>query len=449
MLYSCKNCGIEFHKWMGQCNYCHEWNTLVELSVKKNINLHTQDNNTSFSKRSIPIIIADVPLSQEERFSTKDPELDRVLGGCIVPGSIILAAGDPGIGKSTLFLQLALQLKGFCVLYASGEESEKQIKLRAHRLRSKNTDCFLLAETYLEEIIKHTIKLHPDLLIIDSIQTLQSSYLDTVMGSVTQIRQCTSDLMRFAKKSGIPIILIGHITKDGVIAGPKILEHIVDIVLQFGGDRHHAHRILRAKKNRFGTTSELGIYEMRDSGLQGVSDPSKILTTQMDFNTSGQAVAVILEGLRPILVEVQALVISSVYGIPQRSATGFETKRLNMLLAVLEKRVGFKLGKRDVFLNVIGGIRVEDAAMDLALAIAILSSYKETPSFSRVCFSGEMGLNGEIRPVKRLEHRISEAERLGFDAIFISSYNKIPSHYHSNIRVVLATKIEEIFNKLF
>lgn len=445
-LYFCKNCGAECSQWMGQCNYCHEWNTLAEFSVKKSTDLRAR-NTISLVKRSVPITIGDVPLSQEERFSTKDPELDRVLGGGIVPGSMILAAGDPGIGKSTLFLQLALRLKGSSVLYASGEESERQIKLRAHRLRSENPTCFLLAETHLEEIVKHAIELHPDLLIVDSVQTLQSSYLDTATGSIAQIRQCTSDLMRFAKENSIPVILIGHITKDGMIAGPKVLEHIVDVVLQFGGDRHHAYRILRAKKNRFGTTAELGIYEMRDTGLQEVRDPSKILTTRMDFNASGQAVAVALEGLRPMLVEVQALVSSAVYGTPQRSATGFDAKRLNMLLAILEKRAGFKLGSKDVFLNITGGIRIEDAAMDLALTMAILSSYEETPVSSRVCFAGEMGLSGEIRPVQRLEQRISEAERLGFDTIFVSSYNKIPTY--ANIRVVSAAKIEEIFNQLF
>lgn len=446
-LFFCKNCGAESSQWMGQCNCCHKWNTLEEIFIKTNKGSPTRAGGLRSDKRSFPISISEVSISEEERFSTEDQELDRVLGGGIVPGSMILAAGDPGIGKSTLFLQLALRLKNARVLYVSGEESEKQIKLRANRLKGESAHCFLLVENQLEQIIKYSLEIHPALLIVDSVQTLQSCFVEAATGSIAQIRQCTSDLTRLAKENNIPVVLIGHITKDGVIAGPKILEHMVDVVLQFSGDRNYAYRILRSKKNRFGTTSELGIYEMHSTGLKQVSDPSKILTTQMNFHASGQAVAVALEGLRPMLVEVQSLVSSAVYGMPQRSATGFDIKRLNMLLAVLEKRAGFKLGLKDVFLNITGGIRIEDAAMDLALAMAILSSYEETPVSAKVCFAGEIGLSGEIRPVERLEERILEAERLGFETIFVSSYNKAP--YCTKMNVFSATKIEEVFNKLF
>jgi DNA repair protein RadA/Sms len=395
---------------------------------------------------------------------TPDKELNRVLGGGIVSGSIILIGGEPGIGKSTLMLQVALNLPGLKVLYVSGEESEQQIKMRAERLlnpsglkNAGSADTYILTETSTQNIFKQIEILQPDLLVIDSIQTLYSAHIESTPGSVSQVRECTAELLRFAKESGTPVFLIGHITKDGMIAGPKILEHMVDTVLQFEGDRHHVYRILRAVKNRFGSASELGIYEMQGSGLREVSNPSEILLSQRDEPLSGITISAMLEGLRPMLIETQALVSVSAYGTPQRSATGFDTKRLNMLLAVLEKRCGFKLSAKDVFLNIAGGLRVEDPAIDLAVVVAIISSHEDMPVDSKICFAAEVGLSGEIRAVNRIEQRIAEAEKLGFEQIFISKYNlpagrgvkTEPEWQKYKIKIKTVAKVEEVFNALF
>jgi DNA repair protein RadA/Sms len=373
---------------------------------------------------------------------TTDGELNRVLGGGIVPGSLTLLGGEPGIGKSTLMLQVALKLP-YKTLYVSGEESQKQIKLRAERIQPLNDTCYILTETKTQHIFKQIEALDPDVVIIDSIQTLQSDYLEASAGSVSQIKECTSELIKFAKETATPVILIGHITKDGSIAGPKILEHMVDTVLQFEGDRNHVFRILRAHKNRFGSTHELGIYEMLGTGLREVTNPSEILISKKDEALSGNAIAVTLEGVRPLLIEVQALVSTAVYGTPQRSATGFNAKRLNMLLAVLEKRAGFRLGAKDVFLNITGGINVDDPAIDLAVVAAILSSNDDEALAKNFCFAGEVGLSGEIRPVQRVDQRILEAEKLGFEIIFVSKHNKIGLK-HTTIKVQLLTKIEDL-----
>lgn len=447
--YLCQNCGSESPKWTGQCKHCGQWNTLMEeILVPPQHKESSWNTETEKNKKTDRIAITEVVCLDEERLPSGDTELDRVLGGGIVPGSIVLTGGEPGIGKSTLFLQIALQKSGIKTLYASGEESEKQIRIRADRLGLKNPGCFLFTETSTQLLFKQLGELQPDLLIIDSIQTLQTIHIDATPGSVSQIRECTGELLRFAKKTATSVILIGHITKDGLIAGPKILEHMVDVVLQFEGDRHHSYRILRAKKNRFGSTTELGIYEMQGSGLKPVHDLSKILITRKDYDLSGNAIAASLEGLRPMLIEVQALVSSAVYGTPQRSATGFDIKRLNMLLAVLEKRAGFQLASKDVFLNITGGIRIDDPAMDLSIAMAVLSSHGDIPLPGRCCFTGEIGLNGEIRPVHRIEQRILEAERLGFDTIFISGYNKMDTDAYT-INIIKASKIEEVFRSLF
>lgn len=382
---------------------------------------------------------------------TGDKELDRVLGGGLVEGSLILIGGEPGIGKSTLMLQLALNLKGKKLLYVSGEESEQQIKMRAERITdSPSSDCYILTETSTQNIFKQIEVLEPEIVVIDSIQTLHSAHIESTPGSVSQVRECTAELLRFAKETGTPVFLIGHITKDGAIAGPKILEHMVDTVLQFEGDRHHVYRILRSIKNRFGAAAELGIYEMQGSGLREVSNPSEILLTQRDEELSGIAIAAMLEGARPMLIETQALVSAAAYGTPQRSATGFDTKRMNMLLAVLEKRCGFRLSTQDVFLNIAGGIKVEDPAIDLAVLIAVISSSQDIPVSSKNCFAAEVGLSGEIRAVNRIEQRIAEADKLGFEVIYISKYNMkgINSEkYTLEIRAV--SKIEEVFGLIF
>lgn len=423
------------------------------------------------------IAVGDITVQDEHRYVTPDEEFNRVLGGGIVDGSLILIGGEPGIGKSTLMLQLALNMPELKVLYVSGEESERQIKMRAERLTPQPPEggatsisalsaapplegrgaCFILTETSTQNIFKQIEQLEPDLVIVDSIQTLYSAHIESTPGSVSQVRECTAELLRFAKESGTPVILIGHITKDGMIAGPKILEHMVDTVLQFEGDRHHVYRILRAIKNRFGSASELGIYEMLGAGLREVSNPSEILLSQRDEQLSGITISATLEGMRPMLIETQALVSTSPYGTPQRSATGFDTRRMNMLLAVLEKRCGFKLGAKDVFLNITGGIRVEDPAIDLGLAAAIISSHEDIPIPSKICFAGELGLSGEIRAVNRIEHRIAEAQKLGFDKIFISKYN-LPSAKQDKQRIDLSrytigivpvASIEEVFGLLF
>ncbi|OIQ29958.1 MAG: DNA repair protein RadA [Bacteroidetes bacterium MedPE-SWsnd-G2] len=439
----CQNCGSQFAKWQGQCTSCKNWNTLVEEIIEKEDKKNWNPNVSTVKKRnSKPLKVQEIDSAQDARLVTLDNEFNRVLGGGVVPGSMILLGGEPGIGKSTLLLQIALTLP-FKTLYVSGEESQKQIKMRAERINPESDFCYILTETKTQNIFKQIEDLEPDVLIIDSIQTLHSDYIESSAGSISQIKECTSELIKFAKETATPVILIGHITKDGHIAGPKILEHMVDTVLQFEGDRNHVFRILRANKNRFGSTNELGIYEMQGSGLREVSNPSEILITKKDGDLSGNAIAATLEGMRPLMVEVQALVSTAVYGTPQRSATGFNVKRLNMLLAVLEKRAGFRLGAKDVFLNITGGITVDDPAIDLAVVASILSSNEDEPLLSNFCFAAEVGLSGEIRPVQRVEQRILEAEKLGFSTIFVSKYNKI-SLKNTAIQVRLLSKIEDL-----
>ena len=439
----CQSCGAQFSKWQGQCSSCKAWNTISEELVqkpdKKDWKLGAENTTNRLSK---PLKISEIDTSKTIRMDTTDRELNRVLGGGIVPGSLILLGGEPGIGKSTLMLQVSLKLP-YKTLYVSGEESQKQIKLRAERIQPLNDYCYILTETKTQNIFKQIEALQPDVVVIDSIQTLQSDYLESSAGSVSQIKECTSELIKYAKETATPVILIGHITKDGSIAGPKILEHMVDTVLQFEGDRNHVFRILRAHKNRFGSTHELGIYEMLGTGLREVTNPSDILISKKDEALSGNAIAVTLEGVRPLLIEVQALVSTAVYGTPQRSATGFNAKRLNMLLAVLEKRAGFRLGAKDVFLNITGGINVDDPAIDLAVVAAILSSNDDEALAKNYCFAGEVGLSGEIRPVQRVDQRILEAEKLGFEIIFVSKHNKIGLK-STAIKVQLLTKIEDL-----
>jgi DNA repair protein RadA/Sms len=445
-IYICQNCGTNYSQWLGQCKSCQQWGTIVEEVIEKKSVI--EEKKTKFSNVETLHKISSIEALNENRISTQDTEFDRVLGGGLVSGSVVLIGGEPGIGKSTLLLQVALKLKNLTVLYVSGEESTNQIKLRSERLHNINPECYILTETNTQKIIKTAQKIQPNLLVIDSIQTLYSSFLDSTIGSVSQIRECTQELTRFAKETSIPILIIGHITKDGTIAGPKILEHMVDVVLQFEGDRNHLFRLLRSHKNRYGSTSELGIYEMNSAGLREVNNPSELLISKKDESLSGNAIACTLEGMRPILIEVQALVSTAVYGTPQRSSTGFDARRLNMLLAVLEKRSGFHLGSKDVFLNITGGIKIEDPAIDLAVICAILSSNEDVALPDNCCFAAEIGLSGEVRPVTRIEQRISEAEKLGYDVIFISKYNKInPKEY--SIRVELIAKVEEIYRILF
>jgi DNA repair protein RadA/Sms len=445
----CQNCGAQHNQWMGQCSRCNEWNTIVEELISTTSKQSPWKNAPTEGKpkTSKAHLIHTLRADETIRFSSSDHELDRVLGGGLVPGSVTLMGGEPGIGKSTLMLQVALKLKTKC-LYISGEESEQQVKLRAERIGIENTSCYLFTATQTQEIFQQIVLTEPDLIVIDSIQTLHSDILDSAPGSVSQIRQCASEFIQYAKESGIPLVLIGHITKDGNLAGPKILEHMVDTVLQFEGDRNHVYRILRALKNRFGSTAEIGIYEMQGMGLREVANPSEVLISKRDNDLSGNAIASTLEGIRPMLIEIQALASTAVYGTPQRSTTGFDTRRLNMLLAVLEKRCGFRLGSKDVFLNVTGGIRVDDPAIDLAVMAAILSSSEDIPVPAKVCFSAEIGLSGEIRPVARVEQRILEAQKMGLDQIFVSSHNKIDTGKYA-IEVVACGKIEEVFNRLF
>jgi len=476
--YFCQSCGFEAAKWLGKCPSCQQWNTFVEEVIEKG-NTSVPDwkasGSSSTQRANKPVEIPNITFSEEQRMLTPDKEFNRVLGGGIVAGSLVLIGGEPGIGKSTLMLQLALSMPKIKVLYISGEESERQIKMRAERLepsednqesRVRNQEggvmkfgrnCFILTETSTQNIFKQIEQLQPDLVVVDSIQTLHSSHIESTPGSVSQVRECTAELLRFAKESATPVFLIGHITKDGMIAGPKILEHMVDTVLQFEGDRHHVYRILRCIKNRFGSASELGIYEMLGEGLREVSNPSEILLSQRDEPLSGITISATLEGMRPMMIETQALVSTSPYGTPQRTATGFDTKRMSMLLAVLEKRCGFKLGAKDVFLNITGGIRVEDPAIDLGLAAAIVSSNEDIPIPFKTCFAGEIGLSGEIRAVNRIEQRIAEAQKLGFEQIFISKYN-MPSGGKDKKRIDLSRytievktvgNIEEVFGLLF
>ncbi|MGV1011109.1 MAG: DNA repair protein RadA [Flavobacterium sp.] len=442
----CQNCGTQYAKWQGQCNACKEWNTIVEEVIQKEEKTSWKPTS-EVKKAPKPLKIAEIDSSQEVRMDTLDGELNRVLGGGIVPGSLILLGGEPGIGKSTLLLQISLKLP-YKTLYVSGEESQKQIKMRAERITPEGDNCYILTETKTQNIFRQIQEMEPEIVIIDSIQTLHTDYIESTAGSISQIRECTAELIKFAKETNVPVILIGHITKDGTIAGPKILEHMVDTVLQFEGDRNHVYRILRSLKNRFGSTAELGIYEMLGSGLREVSNPSEILLSHREEELSGTAIASTLEGMRPLMIEIQALVSTAVYGTPQRSTTGYNAKRLNMLLAVLEKRAGFRLGTKDVFLNVTGGISVDDPAIDLAVVAAILSSNEDIAVGKDVCFAGEVGLSGEIRPVNRVEQRIQEAEKLGFATIFVSKYNKIATKF-PGIKVVLVSKIEEVVEHLF
>lgn len=443
----CQNCGTQFSKWQGQCSACKEWNTIAEEVIQKAEKVAWKTAETSSKRIAKPQKIAEISSASEARLNTKNTELNRVLGGGIVPGSIILLGGEPGIGKSTLMLQIALQLP-YKTLYVSGEESAQQIKMSADRIHPNSENCFILTETKTQHIFKQIAELNPDIVIIDSIQTLHTDYIESSPGSISQIRECAAEFIKFAKETNTPVVLIGHITKDGNIAGPKILEHMVDTVLQFEGDRNHVYRILRAQKNRFGSTNELGIYEMQDNGLREVENPSEVLISKNKEELSGTAISATLEGLRPLMIEIQALVSSAVYGTPQRSATGFNAKRLNMLLAVLEKRAGFKLGAKDVFLNVTGGISVDDPAIDLAVVAAILSSNIDIAIDKSMCFAAEIGLAGEVRPVTRVEQRITEAEKLGFNAIVISKYCKLPNKNYS-IKVIKVGKVHDVVRHLF
>lgn len=456
-VYVCSECGQDSPKWVGRCPSCGQWNTMKEFTVVPDSSATTSEARARQALgpkedhwKSRPIPLSQVAAEEEPRYTTHDHELDRVLGGGIVPGSITLIGGEPGIGKSTLLLQTVVRMANRRVLYVSGEESEKQIKLRADRIANPTTDILLLCETRLEQVFAHIRNVQPDLVVVDSIQTMSVEGIDSSPGSITQIRECAASLLKYAKESGVPVILVGHITKEGAIAGPKVLEHIVDTVLQFEGDRHYMYRILRSIKNRFGSTSELGIYEMRSDGLRPVDNPSELLLTQGGDELSGIAIAAAVEGVRPFLIETQALVSTAAYGTPQRSATGFDLRRLNMLLAVLEKRVGFKLGQKDVFLNIAGGIRVTDPAIDLSVIASVLSSNVDTPIERSVCMAGEVGLSGEIRPVTRIMQRIQEAAKLGFKRILIPQGNvKGLEQANCNIELVAVSRVEEALRELF
>ena len=448
----CQNCGYESVKWLGQCPSCQQWNTFAEELIQKDSDKPVNGwanykNETVINKATR---LDDIEAAEDQRLQTTDIELNRVLGGGIVSGSIVLIAGEPGIGKSTLFLQTGLSLKNLKTLYISGEESYQQIKMRADRLNTTNENFYLLTETSTTTIFQEIKKLKPDLVIVDSIQTLQTPFIDSSPGTVSQIRESAAEFQRFAKDTGTPVFLIGHITKDGNIAGPKILEHMVDTVLQFEGDRHYAYRILRTLKNRFGSTAELGIYEMTENGMRAVTNPSEILITQKEDQLSGIAIAATIEGIRPLLIEVQALVTQSVYGTPQRTVTGFDLRRLQLLLAVLEKRGGFHFGLKDVFLNIAGGLKVEDPSIDLAVLSALLSSYEDVPLPHHVCFAGEVGLSGEIRAVNRIEQRIAEAAKLGFEKIIVSKFSqKGLAKQKFNIDVVTMSRVEELYKYFF
>lgn len=445
-VFICQNCGSESAKWIGKCYSCGEWNTYVEQVIAK-------ESNKTFiveTDKSIPQKITEIASKSENRILTHIDELDRILGGGLVPGSVILIGGEPGIGKSTLALQVALKLNHLKTLYISGEESPQQIKMRADRINIKNENCYILGETLLENILIQTQNLQPDILIIDSIQTLYSDKLESSAGTVSQIRETASALLKFAKTTHTPVFLIGHITKEGSLAGPKVLEHVVDTVLQFEGDQNNLFRILRTTKNRFGSTAELGIFEMGNDGLKEVPNPSEVLITQTDETLSGTTIASTINGIRPLLIEIQALVSTAAYGTPQRSATGFDNRRLGMLLAVLEKRAGFRLSQKDVFLNIAGGIKVDDPATDLAVIASVLSSNLDIPIEKNICFAAEVGLTGEIRPVNRIEQRISEAEKLGFTKIYISRYNsKGVDFKRFKIEIAKVGKVEELFRSLF
>ncbi len=445
----CQNCGSQFPKWMGKCSACGEWNTLIEEVIYKESKTGMRRNYAdNLAKKPVPI--TQVSAETAERIEIPDEELGRVLGGGLVAGSVTLIGGDPGIGKSTLLLQLGLRFTGAKVLYVSGEESANQIKMRAERIGDLRDDLLLLTDTSLERVMERIEEAGPDLVIIDSIQTLQSPEIDSVPGSVAQIRECTGELIQFAKESETPVILIGHITKEGNIAGPKVMEHMVDVVLQFEGDRQHLYRLLRSSKNRFGSTNELGIYEMQGNGLKEVANPSQVLLSQRDEGLSGSAIAASMEGARPMMIEVQSLVSTAAYGTPQRTTTGFDQRRLHMLLAVLEKRCGLAIGRFDVFVNMAGGLRVDDPAIDLAVVCSALSSSEDYPIPGQTCFAGEVGLSGEIRPVTRLEQRIREAEKLGFEEIFVSGYGlKGLDAKAFNITIRPVKRVDEVFRQLF
>ena len=440
----CNNCGTNFPKWQGQCTSCKSWNSISEEVILKTKSNTWETESVKSIKSTTPQKISDIVYKEENRLVTSDTEFNRVLGGGIVPGSLTLLGGEPGIGKSTLLLQIAIRLP-YSTLYVSGEESQSQSKMRANRMNHESDDCYVLTEISLESIFKQIKKIQPQILIIDSIQTLKTELVDSAPGSVSQIKTCTSELINFAKKTSTPVIIIGHITKDGNIAGPKILEHMVDTVLQFEGDRNHVYRILRVNKNRFGSTNEIGVYEMNVKGLKEINNPSEILISKKNQELSGNAISATIEGMRPFMIEVQALVSTAVYGTPQRSSTGYNSKRLNMLLAVLEKRVGFRLASKDVFLNITGGISVDDTALDLAVVAAIISSNEDLVLNEKYCFAAEIGLSGEIRPVQRLEQRITEAEKLGFSKIFISKFSKLNISTKS-IKIIFLSKIEDLIN---
>ena len=442
----CQNCGTQHAKWMGQCSACNEWNTIVEEVIQKEVAREWKQSNAA-KTISKPLKIEEIRLNAEERVPPKNKELDTVLGGGLVKGSVTLLGGEPGIGKSTLILQISLAIPDK-VLYVSGEESQSQIKMRAERIQKNASNCLILTETNTQQIFKNIEKVQPQVLVIDSIQTLHTNAIDASPGSISQIRETTAELIKFAKETGTPVLLIGHINKEGQIAGPKILEHMVDVVLQFEGDRNHTYRILRSQKNRFGSTAELGIYEMLSDGLREVSNPSEILISKKDADLSGTAISSTLEGIRPLMIEVQALVSTAVYGTPQRTTTGYNLKRLHMVLAVLEKRAGFKLAAKDVFLNITGGISIDDPAIDLAVVASILSSNQDIAISPNVCFAAEIGLAGEIRPVSKIDQRILEAKKLGYKTFVASKYNKITLK-ESGIKLILVGKIEEVFATLF
>ncbi|MCH1454380.1 MAG: DNA repair protein RadA [Flavobacteriaceae bacterium] len=442
----CQSCGTQHAQWQGQCNSCKQWNTLTEEVMEKPDKKNWKSEKKS-SVVSKPLKIEEIEISSESRVNTGDPELNRVLGGGIIPGALMLLGGEPGIGKSTLLLQIAMTV-GCKVLYVSGEESQRQIKIRSDRMDASSDQCYVLSETKTQNIFTQIEALAPELVIIDSVQTLNTDYIDSSPGSVSQIKECTAEFIKFAKETHVPVFLVGHITKDGQIAGPKILEHMVDVVLHFEGDRNHIYRILRTQKNRFGATSEIGIYEMQSKGLRAVSNPSELLISEKDEKLSGHAIAATIEGIRPLMIEIQALVSTAVYGTPQRTTTGYNTKRLNMLLAVLEKRAGFALGTKDVFINITGGISIADPAIDLAVIVAILSSYHDIDVSENFCFAAEVGLSGEIRPVPKTEQRIQEASKLGFDTIVISKFAKV-SKQNGEIKILAVSKIEALIVALF
>ena len=443
--YCCQNCGAQHSKWLGQCSSCKEWNTLIEEVIKKSSKVNLGLSTDQLKSKAI--LVNEIDFEKNPRFLIEDKELNRVLGGGVVPGSLVLIGGEPGIGKSTLLLQISLEIKNK-VLYVTGEESQQQIRRRANRINNDSNQCFILNETNVEAIISNINTIKPELVIIDSIQTLQTDIIDSSPGSVSQIKESASQFLNYSKKTNLPVFLVGHITKDGGIAGPKILEHMVDVVLQFEGDRNNIYRILRAKKNRFGSTAEIGIYEMLNNGLRQVTNPSELLISNNKTSLSGNAIASTIEGVRPIMIEIQALVSSAVYGTPQRSTTGFNAKRLNMLLAVLEKRAGFKLSSKDVFLNITGGIKIDDPAMDLAVVAAILSSNFNIPLQKGICFAAEIGLSGELRSVPKIDQRINEAEKLGFEILVVSEAAKI-SFVPKKLKIISYSRIEELIKNLF